>query len=75
MSQSQENLWTDGRADRRRDRQTLFYRTLPNEAGESKNLSSASDWGQYIKSFFKANAGIFSKNFTTQENTTILRLK
>ena len=75
ISQSQENLWTDGRADRRRDRQTLFYRTLPTEAGESKNLSSASDWGQYIKSFFKANAGIFSKNSTTQENTTILRLK
>ena len=28
MSQSQENL----RADKRRDRQTLFYRTLPAEA-------------------------------------------
>ena len=32
MSQSQENLWTGGRADKRRDRQTLFYRTLPAEA-------------------------------------------
>ena len=28
MSQSQENLWADGR----RDRQTIFYRTLPAEA-------------------------------------------
>ena len=27
MSQSQENLWADGR----RDRQTVFYRTLPAE--------------------------------------------
>ena len=27
MSQSQENLWTDGR----RDRQTVFYRVLPAE--------------------------------------------
>ena len=75
MSQSQENLWTDGRANRRRHRQTLFYRTLPTEAGGSNNLSSASDWWQYTKSCFKENAGIFSKNFTTQENTKILRLK
>ena len=75
MSQSQENLWTDGRADRRRDRQTLFYRTLPTKAGGSNNLSSASDWWQYTKSCFKENAGISSKNSTTQENTTILRLK
>ena len=29
MSQSQENLWTDGRTDG----QTLFYRNLPVEAG------------------------------------------
>ena len=27
MSQSQENVWADGR----RDRQTVFYRTLPAE--------------------------------------------
>ena len=32
MSQSQENSWRGGRADRMRDRQTLFYRTLPAEA-------------------------------------------
>ena len=30
MSQSQENLRTDGRTDG----QTLFYRTLPAEAGD-----------------------------------------
>ena len=33
MSQSKENLWKDGRTDGRRDRQTLFYSTLPAEAG------------------------------------------
>ena len=33
MSQSQETLRTDGRTDGRRDRQTLFYRTLPAEIG------------------------------------------
>ena len=32
MSQSWENLWTDGRTDRRMDGQTLFYRTLLAEA-------------------------------------------
>ena len=31
MSQSQENLQADGR----RDRQTLFYRTLPAEARDT----------------------------------------
>ena len=41
----------------------------------STNLSSASDWWEYTKSFFKENAKIYSKNFTTQENITILRLK
>ena len=58
MSQSQENLWTGGRADRRRDRQTLFYRTFPAEVGGggANNLSSASDWWQYTKSCFKENA-------------------
>ena len=33
MRQSQENLCTDGRTDGRRDRQILFYATLPAEAG------------------------------------------
>ena len=41
----------------------------------SINLSSASNWWEYTKSCFKENSGIFSKNSTTQENTTILRLK
>ena len=39
------------------------------------NLSSASDCWEYTKSCFKENAKIFSKNSTTQENITILRLK
>ena len=41
----------------------------------SNNLSSASDWWEYSKSCFKENDNIFSKNCTTQENITILRLK
>ena len=38
-----------------------------------KPHSSASDWLEYIKSRFKGNAKIFSKNSTTQENITISR--
>ena len=60
------------KTDGRRDRQTLFYTTLP---AETNNLSSASDWCDYTKSCFKENAEIFSKNFTSQQNTIILRLK
>ena len=63
MSQSQENLWADGWRDR------------PYFIGQGYNLSSASDWWEYTKSCFKENAKIFSKNSTTQENITILRLK
>ena len=33
MSQSRENLLTDGRTDERTDGQTLFHRTLSAEAG------------------------------------------
>ena len=33
MSQFRENLGTDGRTEGKTDRQTLFYRTLPAEAG------------------------------------------
>ena len=33
MRQSQENVWIGGRAERRRDRQILSYRTFPAEAG------------------------------------------
>ena len=38
MSQSQENL----RADGRRGRQTLFYRTLPAEARDTTSLQQVS---------------------------------
>ena len=41
----------------------------------SNNLSSSSDWWKYTKSCFKENAKILSKNSTTQENITILRIK
>ena len=63
MSQSQENLRADGWRDR------------PYFIGQGYNLFSASDWWEYTKSCFKENAKIFSKNPTTQENITILRLK
>ena len=33
MSQSQEDVRTNGRKNGRRDRQTIFYRTLPAKAG------------------------------------------
>ena len=67
MSQSQENLQTDGRKDP----------ILKDSSGRGQgyNLCSASDWWEYTKSCFKENAKIFSKNSTTQENITILRLK
>ena len=42
MSQFQENLWTDRWMDKRTDEQTLFYSTLPAEAG-----------GPIIPTFFK----------------------
>ena len=42
---------------------------------QKNNHSSASDWWEYTKSCFKENANTFSKNFTTQENITISRLK
>ena len=44
-------------------------------SGVQQPFSSASDWWEYTKSCFKENAKIFSKNCTTQENMTILRLK
>ena len=67
MSQFQENLQTG-----RMDRQTLLYRTLPAVA---EVPTTSSDWWEYTKSCFKENAKISSKNSTTQENITILRLK
>ena len=39
------------------------------------NHSSASDWWENTKCSFKGNAINFSKNFTTQENIRIPRLK
>ena len=47
----------------------------PNFIDQVYNLSSASDLWEYTKSCFKENAKVFSKNSTTQENITILRLK
>ena len=40
MSQSRENLRTDGRMDERKDIIILFYRTLPAEAGGFNNKTS-----------------------------------
>ena len=71
MSQSRENLRTDGRMDG----QTLFYRTLFPEAGVPTTSLQQVTGGNYAKSCFKENAKIVSKNSTTQENITILRLK
>ena len=38
MIQFQENAWTEERMKGRKDRQTLFYRTLPVTAGGPKML-------------------------------------
>ena len=47
MSQFRENVRTDGKTDGKRDGrtdgQTLFYRTLPAQAGGSKIFSSMKD--------------------------------
>ena len=62
--------------DRQKDGWTDPILEDPSGRGrESNNLSSASDWWEYTKSCFKENAKIFSKNSTTQEYITILRLK
>ena len=42
MTQSRENLRRDGRTDGRTEGRTLFYRTLPAEAGGRKNPRSQS---------------------------------
>ena len=61
---------------RRKEGQTDPTLQDPTSRGQrSNNLSSASDWWEYTKSCFKEIAKIFSKNSTTQENITILRLK
>ena len=70
MSQSQENLWADGR----RDRQTIFYMTLSAETrGTATSLQQLTAGN--TPNLVKDNGKIFSKNSTTQENITILRLK
>ena len=62
--------------DRQKDGWTdPILEDLSGRGWESNNLSSASDWWEYTKSCFIENAKIFSKNSTTQENITILRLK
>ena len=66
MIQSIENVQAD-----KRDGQTDPI--LQDSSGQV--ISSASDWWEHAKSCFKENAEIFSKNPTTQENITILRLK
>ena len=66
MSQSQENFWADGRTDGRKEGQTDSI--LWDSSGQGygfNNLSSASNWWEYIKSCFKENAKLFSKNSTT----------
>ena len=54
MSQSQENLWMGGRADRRRDRQTLFYRTFPAEVGGG---GVGGGWGEPTTSLQQVTGG------------------
>ena len=68
MSQSQENVWADGT----RDRQNIFYRTLPAEIrGTATSLQQVTAGNTPNLVLNK----IFSKNSTTQENITILRLQ
>ena len=64
MSQSQENLRPDGR----RDRQTLFYRTLPAEAGDPttslQQVTGGNTPNLVLKRMLKK---ISSKNSITQK--------
>ena len=71
MSQSQENLRTDRRMDRRRDRQTLLYRTLLAEAG-GRTTSLQQVTGGNTPNLVLKRMLRYSKNSTTQENITIL---
>ena len=65
MGQSQENVWTEGRKNGRRDRQTLLYRTLPAKTGGPTTSLQQVTGGNAPN----------PKYSTTQENITILRLK
>ena len=61
MSQSQENLWTDRKADRTRDRQTLFFRTLPGKAGRPTTFLQQVTGGNTSNLVLKRILGFFLK--------------
>ena len=62
--------------DKRKDGWTSPILHEPSGRGQgSNNLSSARDWWEYTKFYFKENDNIFSKNYVAQENITILRLQ
>ena len=60
--------WKEGQTNH------ILYDPSHGEQGHN-NFSLAIDFWEYTKSCFKDNDKIFSKNSTTQENITILRLK
>ena len=55
-------------------RTSYFMGPFPPRPG-MQNLTSARDCWEFTKSCFKEDDKIFSKNSTTEENITILRLK
>ena len=55
--------------------QLAFYSIFTGGKSMVAAMSSASDWWESTKSNFKNNARTFSKNFITQENIRISRLK
>ena len=71
MSQSQENLRTDGR----KEGETLSYRSIPGEAGNLTTSLQQVTGRNRPNLVFKKNANIFSNKSTTQKDTTVLRLK
>ena len=67
---------TDRRKDARKEGQTdPILNDSSCQGRGSNNLSASNNGWEYAKSCFKEKAKIFSKNSTTQENITILRLK
>ena len=70
MSQSQE---TYGQPEEGTDRPYFIGPFLPRPGIQQPLFSKY--WWEYTKSCFNENAKIFSKNFATQENIIILRLK
>ena len=67
-------LMNSKRADRRRDKQTLFYRTFPTEPGGATASLQQMTGGNTPNLVLKRMLRDF-KNSTTPENITILRLK